>query len=112
MGPWAPSMTISRPFPATIAPPSNGSYTLASELVPDAVQGVGYGMPALTYHGRPLISIKRTKTHFGLYPFSASVVSAVSAQLARHVGGKGLDHVPDQRPAIGGVDPSDRDGTA
>lgn len=64
-------------------------YALAQELAPDAVQGVGYGMPALTYRGRPLISVKRTKKHFGLYPFSASVVSAVSAQLVRHVGGKG-----------------------
>ncbi|WP_460799935.1 iron chaperone [Microbacterium sp. GXF0217] len=64
-------------------------YALALEVVPEAAQGLGYGMPALTYRGRPLISVKRTKTHFGVYPFSAAVVSAVSAQLARHVGGKG-----------------------
>lgn len=64
-------------------------YALALEVVPDAVQGLGYGMPALTYRGRPLISVKRTAQHFGIYPFSAAVVSAVSSQLAGHVGGKG-----------------------
>ncbi|MGF6821955.1 uncharacterized protein YdhG (YjbR/CyaY superfamily) [Microbacterium sp. ZKA21] len=64
-------------------------YALALELVPEAVQGLGYGMPALIYRGRPLISVRRTKKHFGVYPFSAAVVSAVSGQLSHHVAGKG-----------------------
>ncbi|MFB7252143.1 iron chaperone [Microbacterium sp. NPDC056234] len=64
-------------------------YGIALELVPEAEQGVGYGMPALTYRGRPLVSVKRTKTHFGVYPFSAAVVTSVSAQLESHIGGKG-----------------------
>ena len=64
-------------------------YEIARDVVPNAEQGVGYGMPALTYRGRPLISVKKAKSHVGLYPFSASVVSALATQLAQHVGGKG-----------------------
>lgn len=77
-------------------------YALALEVALDAVQGLGYGMPALTYRGRPLISVKRTAQHFGVYPFSAAVVSTVSSQLAGHVGGKGTitfqsdDPLPDE----------------
>lgn len=53
----------------------------AVELVPEAEEGLGYGMPALTYRGRPLLSVRSTKTHLGFYPFSADVVAAVSADL-------------------------------
>lgn len=54
-------------------------YRVARELVPDVEQGTSYGMPALLYRGRPLISIKRTKKHIGVYPFSPEAVSAVVA---------------------------------
>ena len=36
-----------------------GIYAVAREVVPDATQGTGYGMPALLYSGRPLISVRR-----------------------------------------------------
>lgn len=53
----------------------------AMELVPDAEEGMGYGMPALIYRGRPLLSVRATKTHLGYYPFSADVVDRVHADL-------------------------------
>lgn len=53
----------------------------AVALVPDAEEGMGYGMPALTYHGRPLLSVRATKTHLGYYPFSADVVDRLQADL-------------------------------
>ena len=56
-------------------------YTTAREVVPDAEQGKGYGMPALTYHGKPLLSVMRAKKHIGIYPFSPEAVSAAAPQL-------------------------------
>lgn len=65
-------------------------YAIAREEVPDAEQGTGYGMPALVYRGKPLLSVKRTQKHIGVYPFSPEAVSAV-ADAVGAVEGTGLD---------------------
>jgi len=65
-------------------------YAIARDEVPDAEQGTGYGMPALVYKGKPLLSVKRTQKHIGLYPFSPEAVSAV-ADAVREVPETGLD---------------------
>ena len=53
-------------------------YAVARGEVPEAEQGKGYGMPALVYRGKPLISVMRAKKHIGIYPFSPAAVSAVA----------------------------------
>lgn len=65
-------------------------YDVAREVVPDAEQGLGYGMPALVYRGKPLISVMRAKKHIGVYPFSPAAVSAVAESIEGHPG-IGLD---------------------
>lgn len=65
-------------------------YRVAREVAPDAEQGKGYGMPALVLHGKPLLSVMRTKQHIGVYPFSPEAVAAVAPALADHPG-VGLD---------------------
>lgn len=75
---------------------------LARELVPEAVDGVGYGMPALRYRDRPLLSVMPAKHHIGLYPFSPAVVEAVAGRLGGYSFAKGTirftaDHpLPDE----------------
>ncbi|MGV9795767.1 iron chaperone [Gordonia sp. NPDC003422] len=61
-------------------------YAIARELVPEAEQGKGYGMPALIYRGKPLLSVIRAKKHFGVYPFSQDAVAAAAPAL------DGFDH--------------------
>jgi uncharacterized protein YdhG (YjbR/CyaY superfamily) len=56
-------------------------YAVASASVPEAEQGLGYGMPALTYHGKSLISVMRAQKHFGVYPFSPAAITAIAGQL-------------------------------
>ncbi|GIG39115.1 iron chaperone [Cellulomonas phragmiteti] len=51
-------------------------YDVARELVPDATQGLGYGMPALVHRGKPLLSVMPAKRHIGVYPFSPAAVDA------------------------------------
>jgi uncharacterized protein YdhG (YjbR/CyaY superfamily) len=57
------------------------AYAKARALVPEAEQGISYGMPALIVASRPLLSVMRAKGHFGLYPFSAVVVGKVIESL-------------------------------
>lgn len=44
-------------------------------LIPDAEEGRSYGMPALRYRGRPLVSVVVTKHGYSLFPFSPDVVA-------------------------------------
>ena len=53
----------------------------AQELVPEVKEGESYGLPALLYRGRPLISITATKAGYSIYPFSADVVASVLPSL-------------------------------
>lgn len=53
-------------------------YSTARATVSDTDQGTGYGMPALVYRGKPLLSVMRAKKHIGIYPFSADAVSAAA----------------------------------
>ena len=64
-------------------------YDLARAEVPEAEQGQGYGMPALVYRGKPLLSVMRATSHIGLYPFSPDAVAAVEDDV-RGVEGSGL----------------------
>jgi len=57
-------------------------YDIARDVVPDAEQGKGYGMPALVHHGKSLISVMRAKNHIGVYPFSPAAIEAAADMLA------------------------------
>lgn len=61
-------------------------YDIATAAVTGTDQGTGYGMPALTYRGKPLLSVMRARKHVGIYPFSAAAVAAVEDRLT------GIDH--------------------
>ncbi len=53
----------------------------ALDLVPEAVEDLSYGTPALRYRGSPLIGVKVSASHLSLYPFSPDVVAAVAPRL-------------------------------
>jgi uncharacterized protein YdhG (YjbR/CyaY superfamily) len=53
----------------------------ALELVPEAVEGRSYSMPALLYQGKGLMATMRTAKHLALYPFSGKVVARVADRL-------------------------------
>ena len=61
----------------------------AQELVGPVEEGKSYGMPALRYRGRPLMSIVATKAGFSFFPFSADVVAAALPQLDGFASTKG-----------------------
>jgi len=57
----------------------DGYRARAVALVPDAEEGKSYGMAALRYRGRPLISVVATKAGYSVFPFSAEVVASATA---------------------------------
>ncbi len=75
---------------ATLDPDDRASmeriYAVARDEVPEAEQGLGYGMPALVYRGKPLVSVMRAKKHIGIYPFSPAAVTAVAGALEGYPG--------------------------
>lgn len=54
-------------------------YDVVRAALPAVEQGTSYGMPALTYRGKALIAVMRTKKHIGIYPFSGHVPAVVAA---------------------------------
>ena len=75
----------------------------AVSLVPDAVEGRSYGMPALRYRDSPLLAVMSTKDHIGLYPFSPEVVSAVESELDGFSWSKGTIRFTATRPLPGSL---------
>jgi uncharacterized protein YdhG (YjbR/CyaY superfamily) len=77
----------------TLLPPEAAALAhvlaLAREVVPEADQGTSYGMPALTYLGRPLVAAVAARSHLSLFPFSAAVVAAVQPRLDGYSVSKG-----------------------
>ncbi len=49
----------------------------AAAQVPDTEEGTSYGMAALRYRGKALVSVLATKQGYSVYPFSSNVVAAV-----------------------------------
>lgn len=73
-------------------------YRVARATVPDAVEGVGYGMPALRYRDKPLLAVMQAKAHLGLYPFSPAVIESVADELEGFDTAKGTIRFTPQHP--------------
>ena len=67
-------------------------------LVPDATEGMSYGMPALKVDGKPLLAAVAAARHLSVYPFSSSVVAAVAGRLEGYSLSKGTIRFSAARP--------------
>jgi uncharacterized protein YdhG (YjbR/CyaY superfamily) len=54
---------------------------LVTEVVPEAEQGLSYGIAALKYKGSPLLGFRAAKHHLSVVPFSPKAVDAVRDRL-------------------------------
>jgi uncharacterized protein YdhG (YjbR/CyaY superfamily) len=70
----------------------------ALELVPDADEGMSYGMAALRYRGSPLVSARATVEHIGLYPFSPAAIEVLAPDLAGFSTSKGTIRFTPEHP--------------
>ena len=69
----------------------------AVAVVPEAEEGTSYGMAALRYRGRPLISVVSTKQGYSVFPFSPAVVESVIAEFDDFESTKGGIKFTDRR---------------
>ena len=91
-------------FPGTAAWPAEAVAALlqvarlARSVVPDAVDGVSYGAPALLVDGKALIGVSRGKEHLSLVPFSPPAIDIVRDSLDGFVASKGVIRFTPDRP--------------
>lgn len=71
---------------------------LALEVVPEAEEGTGYGMPGLVLGGKPLLAVQAARKHLSLYPFSAQVVEDVRDRLVGYDVSKGTIRFSAEHP--------------
>ena len=89
-------------FLATLAPGPRVAFErvrrLAESVVPDAEQGVSYGLAALKHRGRPLLGLAETTTHLSIFPFSPEVVDQVRERLDGYSVSKGTIRFTEDHP--------------
>jgi uncharacterized protein YdhG (YjbR/CyaY superfamily) len=55
---------------------------VVKDAVPEAEEGVSYGMPAFLYAGRPLFAFRSAKRHLSVFPFSPAAIETVKHGLS------------------------------
>jgi uncharacterized protein YdhG (YjbR/CyaY superfamily) len=65
---------------------------------PDAVEGIGYGVPAFKYRGRPLVSFGVGKDHCSFYVQSPAVMDAHRNEVAGYDTAKGTIRFRPDKP--------------
>jgi uncharacterized protein YdhG (YjbR/CyaY superfamily) len=68
------------------------------EIVPDAEQGISYGLPAFRVHGKVVAGFAAFKNHLSYLPHSGSVLPELADEVAGHGGTRGSLHFPIDRP--------------
>ena len=66
--------------------------------VPDAVEGIGYGMPGYKLHGKPMLYFAGFKEHYSLFAASGTFFTALANELAGYELRKGTVHFPLAKP--------------
>jgi uncharacterized protein YdhG (YjbR/CyaY superfamily) len=68
------------------------------EVVPDAEQGISYGVPAFRLHGTTIAGFAAFKKHLSYLPHSGSVLGQLAGDLSGYTMTKGSLHFPVDRP--------------
>lgn len=76
---------------------------IARTLVPEATEGMSYGMPALKLDGKPLVGVVAAAKHLSLFPFSPAVIDAVADRLDGYSLSKGTIRFTPDHPLPDGV---------
>lgn len=68
------------------------------EVVPDAEQGLSYGMPAFTVRGKTVAGFAAFAHHLSYLPHSGSVLAALGDEVAGYQTSKGALRFPVDQP--------------
>ncbi len=73
------------------------------EVIPDAEQGISYGVPAFRLHGKTIAGFAAFKDHLSYLPHSGGVLGQLAGDLSGYTMTKGSLHFPIDRPLPGTV---------
>ena len=68
------------------------------EVIPEADEGISYGMPAFRVGGKVVAGFAAFKNHLSYLPFSGSVLPRLAYELTAHSGTKSALHFPVGEP--------------
>jgi uncharacterized protein YdhG (YjbR/CyaY superfamily) len=68
------------------------------KAVPEAVEGIGYGMPGYKLNGKPLLYFAGFQQHYSLFAASGSFFATLAAELESYERRKGTVHFPLDKP--------------
>jgi len=68
------------------------------DVVPEAVEGISYAMPAFRVRGQVVAGFAAFKHHLSYFPHSGSVIPKLSAEVARYTTSKGALQFPVDEP--------------
>ena len=68
------------------------------KAVPDAVEGIGYGMPGYKLHGKPMLYFAGFRNHYSLFAASGSFFAALADELQGYQMRKGTVQFPLDKP--------------
>ena len=66
--------------------------------MPEAVEGIGYGMPGYKLRGKPLLYIAGFREHYSLFAASGTFFAAIKDELAGYEVSKGTVRFPLAKP--------------
>ncbi len=72
--------------------------TTIRKAVPDAVEGIGYGIPGFKLHGKPLLYFAGFKEHYSLFAASGTFFTALADELRGYQLSKGTVRFPLDKP--------------
>jgi uncharacterized protein YdhG (YjbR/CyaY superfamily) len=75
--------------------------TAIRKAVPDAAEGIGYGMPGYKLHGKPMLYFAGFKEHYSLFAASGTFFSTLADELRGYQLSKGTIRFPLDKPVPG-----------
>jgi uncharacterized protein YdhG (YjbR/CyaY superfamily) len=84
--------------PEAVQPKLEQVRAAIRRAVPEAVEGIGYGMPGYKLHGKPMLYFASFKEHYSLFAASGTFFAALEDKLRGYEVRKGTVHFPLAQP--------------
>lgn len=84
--------------PEAVRPKLEQVRAAIRNAVPEAVEGIGYGMPGYKLHGKPMLYFAGFKKHYSLFAASGSFFAELEHELRGYEQRKGTVHFPLSEP--------------
>ena len=84
--------------PEALRPKLEQARAAIRRAVPEATEGIGYGMPGYKLNGRPLLYCAGFKQHYSLFAASGTFFASLEQELKNYEQRKGTIHFPLDEP--------------